>query len=353
MLGGPAGLRHCRRVSTYDPDAASLADSGVFGLDIAEADAAVVLLPVPFEATTSYGGGTSGGPAAILAASRQVDLTDVETGEPHAAGIHMRPIPPTIQALSDGAKAKAAPVIACGGAIEGNAALAAAIKSVNATSLAVNDYVYQAARELIAADKIVGVIGGDHSVAFGAIAAHVEAYGSLGILHLDAHADLRMAYEGFKWSHASIMERVLSKLPAVSKLVQVGLRDIGRSELATIKSDERIEAYFDPMLAEARLTGRLLDVFDEAVNHLPDAVYCSFDIDGLDPANCPNTGTPVPGGLQFVEASLLLKAVVKSGRRIVGFDLCEVAPGPGEWDGNVGARLLYKLIGWTLKSQRT
>lgn len=339
------------RMSGFDPDAASTEDSGVFGLDVSEADAAVVLLPVPFEATTSYRGGTSKGPAAILEASRQVDLTDLETGRPWAAGIHMRAIPEQIQALSDEAQAAAAPIIACGGDIAGDPQMQAALRAVDEAGAAVNQTVYVQARDLIAAGKVVGLVGGDHASPFGAIRAHAEAYGPLGILHLDAHADLRVAYEGFTWSHASIMERVLAEVPGVERLVQVGLRDLGSRELEAIEADPRIEAFFDPGLAEARLQGRLLDVFDEAVAHLPDNVYCSFDIDGLDPALCPNTGTPVPGGLAFAEASFLLRAVVRSGRRIVGFDLCEVAPGADEWDGNVGARLLYKLIGWTLKSQ--
>jgi len=263
----------------------------------------------------------------------------------------MRPIPEDIQIVSDQAQAAARPIIERGGDIGDEPALVQALASVNQAGRDLNARVYAEAKTLIETGKIVGVVGGDHSVPFGTIRAHAEAYGPLGILHLDAHADLRVAYEGFTWSHASIMERVLAEVPEVERLVQVGLRDIGERELAFIEDDERVVAYFDPALAEARLQGRLLDVFDEAVAQLPQDVYCSFDIDGLDPALCPNTGTPVPGGLSFMEASFLLRAVVRSGRRIVGFDLCEVSPGADEWDGNVGARLLYKLIGWTLKSQ--
>ncbi len=338
-------------MTAFDPDAASLADSGVFGLDTSQAQAKVVLLSVPFEATTSYRGGTSQGPAAILEASRQVDLTDLETGRPYAQGIFMRPVNDSVQAISDRAQASAKPIIECGGQIGEEPALVAALAEVNAAGEAVNEAVYQSSRALIEQGKIVGIVGGDHSVPFGSIRAHAEAYGPLGILHLDAHADLRVAYEGFEWSHASIMERVLALVPGVHKLVQVGLRDLGGRELERIEADDRIAAYFDPGLAEARLQGRLLNVWDEVVAQLPERVYCSFDIDGLDPRLCPNTGTPVPGGLDFMEVSFLLRAVVASGRRIVGFDLCEVAPGPDEWDANVGARLLYKLIGWTLKSQ--
>jgi agmatinase len=225
---------------------------------------------------------------------------------------------------------------------------------VDAAGEAVRRYTRETARHHLAAGKVVGTIGGDHSVPLGAIEAHVEHHGELGILHLDAHADLRVAYEGFTYSHASIMERVLAELPGVTRLVQVGIRDLGAAELAAIQgSGGRVRTLFDPAIARARLSGRLLEAFRDAVSLLPDKVYLSFDVDGLDPRLCPSTGTPVPGGIDLAEASLLLEAVVDAGKTIVGFDLCEVAPGPegDEWDGNVGARLLYKMIGWTLQSR--
>ena len=194
------------------------------------------------------------------------------------------------------------------------------------------------------------MLGGDHSAPFGAIRAHAEAFPDLGILHLDAHADLREAYEGFTWSHASIMFNVVRQLPAVKKLVQVAIRDLCEAEAALIDgSGGRIVTFHDSKLAQGRFDGATwTHQVDEIVSHLPERVYLSFDIDGLDPTLCPNTGTPVPGGLSFHQASALLAGVVRSGRSIVGFDLCEVAPDPagGEWDGNVGARLLYKMIGW-------
>jgi agmatinase len=176
----------------------------------------------------------------------------------------------------------------------------------------------------------------------------------MGVLHVDAHADLRVAYEGFTRSHASIMHNVLADLPEVAKLVQVGLRDLSEEEHERTRTDRRVAAFFDADLAREKLEGmsfaRLVDPIVEA---LPRQVYVSFDVDGLDPALCPSTGTPVPGGLSFHEASYLLRRVVESGRTIVGFDLDEVAPGAegDEWPANVGARLLYKLVGWTLKSR--
>jgi agmatinase len=226
---------------------------------------------------------------------------------------------------------------------------------VNATSVKVNDVVYETAREWLSRGKIVGLVGGDHATPYGTIRAHAEKYPGLGILHIDAHADLRHAYEGFSYSHASIMECVTREIPGVSRLVQVAIRDLCEEEHDRIEaSGGKIRIFYDVELAASRRRGALDAHFARIAAELPEQVYVSFDIDGLDPVLCPNTGTPVPGGLSFHEASALLRAVVESGKRIVGFDLNEVAPAPDggdEWDGNVGARVLYKLIGWTLRSR--
>jgi agmatinase len=337
----------------FDPSAAALPGSGIFGLPHSEAEAAVVLVPVPFEATTSYGGGAARGPEAILAASRQVDLHDVETGRPYEAGMHMLPIPERIAALDARARADAAAVIEAGGADRGGPELAAAAARVNAASDEVNGWVHGEVARLVAAGKRVGVVGGDHSVAFGSIAAQAEAHPGMGVLHLDAHADLRHAYEGFTHSHASILRNVMERIPGVARLVQVGLRDVSDEEVDFIAaSGGRIVAHHDALLAAARFDGESWGAqVRRILEPLPRDVYLTFDVDGLDPTLCPHTGTPVPGGLSFQEACALVAGVVRSGRRIVGLDLVEVAPGPDgdEWDGNVGARLLYKMIGWMLK----
>ena len=339
---------------SFDPNAAAPVDSGVFGLDDSPETAKVVLVPVPWDATTSYRAGTAAGPLAILEASRQVDLYDVETGTPYKAKIVMLPESAELHAWNAEARACAVPVIEAGGRIDGDAGLAAKLERTNALGALVNAWVYDKTKKLLAARKIVGIVGGDHSVPFGAIRAIAEEHPGVGILHIDAHADLRHAYEGFAWSHASIMENVSRHLPSVATIVQVGIRDFCEEEHARARdSGGRIVTFYDVDLAAARMTGTLLEAFARIVSALPEKVYVSFDIDGLDPVLCPHTGTPVPGGLSFHEASALLREVVKAGRTIVGFDLNEVAPGPegDEWDANVGARVLYKLIGWTLLSQ--
>jgi agmatinase len=220
-----------------------------------------------------------------------------------------------------------------------------------------NAWVYAQVGGWLGRDRLVGVLGGDHSVSFGAIRACAERYPGLGVLHFDAHADLRPAYEGLKWSHASIMYNVLQELPQVARLVQVGVRDFGDDEDALIREQaERVRTYFDADLRTKLFDGETWHRLALRVAaDLPPHVYVSFDVDGLDPALCPHTGTPVLGGLSFPEASAVLRALVETGRRIVGFDLVEVAPDPSgrsEWDGNVGARVLYKEIGWALVSQR-
>ncbi len=317
----------------FDPDAAAEYD-GIYGLPFTAAESRVVIVPVPFEATTSYGGGTSRGPAAVLEASKQVDLFDHETGRPYESGIAMLPIPGKVVLWNAKAKKLGRKKIA----------------AVNKISVSVNDWVYDRTRALLDDGKLVATLGGDHSVPFGAIRAHAENYPGLGILHLDAHADLRHAYEGFTFSHASIFHNVMTKIDGVGKLVQIGVRDLGLAETRMIEQSKgRIVTFFDVDLARRRDEGTAFaKIADEIVRQLPRDVYLSWDIDGLDPTLCPGTGTPVPGGLSWNEAIAMLRAIVRAKKRIVGLDLCEVAPGDTEWDANVGARLLYKMIGFAL-----
>ena len=335
----------------FDPDAAAGAESGIFGLPFAPEDSRVVIVPVPFEATTSYGGGTSKGPAAVLEASRQVDLFDHETGRPYSSGIAMLDVPAKVRRWNAAARKIAGPVIAKGGVVDRRTRAAAA--KVNEYGERVNEWVYGQCRALLDAGKMAVTLGGDHSVPFGAIRAYAETYPGLGVLHLDAHADLRDAYEGFTWSHASIFNNVMRRIDGVGRLVQVGVRDLGQAERAMIDdSNGRIVTFYDADLAARKEEGvPFARLADEIAAALPREVYLSWDIDGLDPTLCPGTGTPVPGGLSWNEAIGLLRALRRAGKRIVGLDLCEVSPGETEWDANVGARLLYKMIGFALLTQ--
>jgi agmatinase len=343
-------------MAQFDPNAAASADSGIFGLPYTESESALVYLPVPWEATTSYGGGTSNGPQAILEASRQVDLFDLEVRNPYEAGLFMLAESADIRAMNEKAKAQAQKIIEAAGVIDGDAGLHEALESVNAMGAKLNDYVYAETKRLLDAGKLVALVGGDHSTPFGAFRAIGEKHPGYGILHFDAHSDTRDAYEGFAWSHASIMHNALERIPALSKLVQVGIRDLCQQEMDTIHAQgDRMSVFFDRDLQRRKFEGESWSkITADIVSRLPRQVWVSFDIDGLDPRFCPNTGTPVPGGLEFAEATYLLSAVVRSGRKIIGFDVNEVAPcssGEDEWDANVGARLLYKLSALTLASQ--
>jgi agmatinase len=329
----------------------------IFGLSAGVERAAVVLVPVPFEATTSYGRGAVNGPGAILKASAQVDLYDVETGQPYRAGIVMLPESSDLRAWNERAGESARLVLDAAENVDvaSDARVSAARDDVNRVSTQVHEFVEAEVERWLDDDKIVGLVGGDHSVSFGSIAAHARRYPGLGILHIDAHADLRHEYLGFTWSHASIMENVMRRIPDVARLVQVGIRDLCEEENERIRdSGGRIRTHFDAELTRQRFEGATWgEQVARIVYDLPGDVFISFDVDGLDAALCPHTGTPVPGGLSFHQATYLIGAVACSGRRVVGFDLVEVAPDPNgsEWDGNVGARLLYKLIGWTLRSR--
>ncbi len=345
-------------MKTFDPNAAALKDSGIFGLPYSIEEAMLVLVPVPWEVTTSYGRGTAQGPQAILQASKQIDLFDIDLGNFFEAGIAMMDESQDIQQWNKEASLLAQEVIAAGG-IDSNSTLQKIATEVNQYSVKLNEYVYATTKDLLDQGKRVGVLGGDHSTPFGAIQAFLEKYPEMGILHFDAHADLRAAFEGFEYSHASIMHNVIEKT-ALKKLVQVGIRDFCEEEFDYIKnSNHRIVTFFDATLSEKKLNGIQWSVIcDEIISCLPKQVYISFDIDGLDPRFCPHTGTPVPGGMDLREALYLIKKVAQSGREIIGFDLNEVSPGSAilsdaadpaaEWDANVGARLLYKLCGWVL-----
>ncbi len=340
----------------HDPDAAPLPDAGLFGLPTTPEEARLVIVPVPWDATTSYRPGTSRGPTAIRSASHQLDLYDSDLGEPWRAGIAMLDFPEDIAQLNAVARADAERIIDVGGRIGDDADLAAALARVNEAGAQLNRHVHEQVDRYVRAGKLVGVLGGDHSVPFGAIARMAESNPDFGVLHVDAHSDLREAYEGFEWSHASIMFNVVGKIPQVSKLVQVGIRDFAKGEVDFVAaSGGRVRVHYDSQLAERGFAGESWrDICDSIVAELPSRVYVSFDIDGLDPKLCPSTGTPVPGGLSFQQAVYLVKRLVESGRTIIGFDLNEVVPGPDgdEWDANVGARMLYKLCGWALHSQR-
>ncbi|MEM7246730.1 MAG: arginase family protein [Acidobacteriota bacterium] len=335
-----------------DPDAAAHPDSGLFGMDVEPEDAHVVLLPVPWEPTVSEGRGTARGPGAVLKASHQVDLVDPDLPRLDRVPMVMLPEDADVQDWNADACRLAKPIIAAGGAHPEDPSDLDACARVDALTEQMHAWQREEARRYLDADQLVGLVGGDHSTPFGLISELAERHDEgLGILHVDAHCDLREAYEGFAWSHASIFERVLALAPGVTRVVQVGIRDYSPGELAAVDgSMGRVRTFFDAELRSEMFRGTTWDALcHQMIERLPTAVHVSFDIDGLEPSLCPGTGTPVPGGLSWAEARHLLVVLARSGRRIVGFDLCEV--GSGHWDGKVGACVLRTLIGAAMASR--
>ena len=308
----------------------------------------MVILPVPWEVTVSYSEGTANGPEAILNASTQVDLFQEDIFDAWKMGIAMLPIDDLLKTQSEQQRSLANAYIQWLEAGEPEAVRSHYEKSpegINAACEKMNDWVYEQSKKYLEQGKMIGLLGGDHSTPLGLIRAMAEKHSSFGILQIDAHADLRPAYEGFEYSHASIAYNFM-KIPEVKQLVQVGIRDFCEQEWADIQSEKRITMYTDNQLKEELFQGvTWSDLCKRIIADLPEKVYLTIDIDGLLPNLCPNTGTPVPGGLDFQQLMYLIKTLVKSGRQIIGFDLVEVAPGDNgdEWDANVGARILYRV----------
>jgi agmatinase len=332
------------KIYAFDPNGVGLNESNIFGLPFSKEESDIVLLPVPWEVTVSYSAGTADGPSAILAASKQVDLYDEDAPGAWKSGIFMLNEDAEIRNLSNVTRQMAEQHI---NALSENSS-STLNKDVNLACDKLKNWVEQETNNLLNENKIVGLIGGDHSTPLGFLNALAKKHQDFGILQIDAHCDLRDAYEGFEYSHASIMFNAL-KIPQISKIVQVGIRDYCEAEVNIIyNSAGRIQTFFDNKLKEEQFEGVLWKTqVNRIIEHLPSLVYISFDIDGLDPKLCPNTGTPVAGGLEYHQAVYLIKAIQLSGRKIIGFDLNEVAPGETEWDANVAARLLYKMCVFT------
>lgn len=335
-------------LSNFDPNSVGNPNNNIFGLPFSEDDARLVILPIPWEVTVSYNAGTSRAPDHIFTASLQVDLFDPDYKDAWKQGFFMRTSDKKILMKSDYLRKEAElyiNFIAQGESVESNKFMTKSLKEINQGSLFLNDWVYEQTSALMNSGKIVGLLGGDHSTPFGYFKAIADKYHEFGILQIDAHCDLRDTYEGFNFSHASIMHNALEKIPALKKLVQVGIRDYCEEELDYINnSNGRVVTFFDKNIKTRQYEGETWKtIVDEIVNALPQNVFISFDIDGLDPKLCPHTGTPVQGGLETEQVFYLLHKVHLSGRKIVGFDLNEVGVSHDEWDENVGARVLYKL----------
>jgi agmatinase len=344
-----------KKIANFDPNAPGDAAGGLFGLPFTPEEAQVVVVPVPWEVTVSYRAGTAQGPAAIHEASLQVDLYDPDLPDAWKLGLAMEEEDETIAAASRKLRPLAAEYINWledGQPEDGQKKHAGVPAAVTAEGTKLLKWLKDKTGALLDAGKAVAVLGGDHSTPLGFMHALAERHEEFAILQIDAHCDLRPAYEGFQYSHASIMTNAL-QLPQVKKLVQVGIRDMSEQEAEVIEtSNGRVALFHQRFLSEEKFAKKSWKkVCGKIIAQLPPKVYISFDIDGLDPKLCPGTGTPVPGGLEFEEATYLIRSIVRAGITIIGCDLNEVAPGETEWNGIVGARLLYQLCNWMAVSQ--
>ncbi len=263
----------------------------------------------PYDGTTSYAAGTRNGPAAILAASTQVELFDHELGrEPCSVGVTTLP---SLLPSAAGAEAMV-------------------------------DAVEELCARPFADGKLVATLGGEHSIALGAVRAAVKARGPLSVLQIDAHLDLRDRYEGSRFSHACVARRLLE---LGCDLVQVGVRTACPEELEAIRAHGLRPIWGHELAAtpDATWIARVLASFKR------ERVYVTLDVDGLDPSVIPGTGTPVPGGLGWYQTLALLRAVGAE-HEVVGFDLCELSPIPGQHASEFAAALLaYKMIGYFVR----
>lgn len=344
-------------LDSFNPNDVSNPNNNVFGLPFTEEDAQLVLLPVPWEVTVSYGAGTARAADAIFRASMQVDLYDPEFHEAWKKGFFMRTSDKKILMKSDYLRKEAElyiDYISKDEDLEANQFMRKTLKEVNEGGVFLNEWVYTETKALLNKGKQVGLVGGDHSTPLGFMKAIGEKFGEFGILQIDAHFDLRESYEGFNYSHASIMYNALKEVPQLERLVQVGIRDFGSDEWEYVKnSNYKVITYFDKEIKNRQYEGQTWKfIAEEIISKLPQKVYISFDIDGLDRKLCPYTGTPVPGGFEMEQVFYLFTKLYESGKQIIGFDLSEVGIGiNNEWDANVGARVLYKMCNMLASSK--
>lgn len=330
---------------TFDPNAIAIDNGNIFGLPCSVEEAEIVIIPVPWDATASYGKGAANGPEIIRDASLQLDFYHPNKEAAWETKVAMLPINEEWAKWNQEYQQLGMDYIAFlekGNELSSSSEFQNVVEAINGYQLKIQKEIESLAGKYRSEGKKVAILGGEHSTPFGLISA-LATDEEFGILQIDAHADLREAYEGFDQSHASIMYNVL-KLQNVKKLVQVGIRDICQEEVDRINSDERVTTFYDWDIKDQQFNGKnWSQITQEIIDQLPEKVYISFDIDGLSPDNCPDTGTPVPGGLSFSEAIYLLRKLKKSRKEIVGFDLNEVADGH-EINAIVGARILWELV---------
>jgi agmatinase len=278
---------------------------GLLPEDSAFDQAQVVILPIPYEQTTTYGTGTKEGPHALIAASRHMELYDEELDyEVYQVGIHtLRELEP----MASGPKAML-------------------------------DRITEVTGELLDHDKFVVGLGGEHTIAFGLVRAYAERIPGLSVLQFDAHADLRDTYQGTPYNHASVLRRISEIVPTV----QVGIRSLSREESVWVKAHNVRLFYASEVVGSPSIATAIGEA-------LTDQVYITICLDGFDPSIMPAVGTPEPGGLGWYDVLRIVRQVAET-RHIVGFDVVELFPMPGNVAPDfLAAKLVYKVLGYRFK----
>jgi len=334
-------------ISQFDPNGVGIENGHFMGLPFDLDTADIVIYPVPLDVTVSYGEGTSQGPKNVLDTSYQLDLYLEDLPDFWKKGIYFHPANEMIAHANTSLREIAIRHIQEleGKEIPNEEKLGKTeLSKLNTFLNNIHQTIKKDSLQLLQQGKKIALLGGDHSSPYGYIQALAEQHNDFGILQIDAHCDLRKSYEGFTYSHASIFYNVMENIPQISALTQVAIRDFCEEEMNYIIANEKIQLFTDQAINRQLFQGKTwTDIVQDIIDTLPQNYYLSCDIDGLSPSLCPNTGTPVPGGLSFNQVLFLILELRKSGKECIGLDLCEVA-GKGEWDGNVGARLLYQLM---------
>lgn len=339
----------------FDPNAIIPDNGNYFGIPLSPEEAALVLISAPWDTTVSTRAGSSYAPDAIIEASRFIDFYEPSAPNSWRKGIATAPIDYSIQDLSHRLRSDADKIISLSHSdaeyLFDNIMYERRLRRINEASMSINDKIYKQSKQWLEHGKIVGLVGGDQSTAYGNIRAVGEHHGHIGILHIDASCNLKEERYGFTHSHASIMHNVLRDVEAVDKLVSVGVREFSPREWERAQSDERIRLFTGQYIWTQHFEGvNWSTIADEIVNELPEKVYISLDIDGLTVECSPHTGSTISGGLRFPEVVYLFGKIVASGRKIVGFDLTEVVPDVDDkTDAMIAARLLFKMCSMALK----
>lgn len=342
-------------LSGFNPNVAGNPHNNIFGLPFTEEDAALVLLPVPWEVTISCSAGTARCADHIFKASMHVDIFDPDVPDAWKKGFFMRDVNRKVLLKSDYLRKEAElylDYVSRGDDVDKNKFMCKSLKEINEGSELMNKWVYDQTRELLSRNKLVGLIGGDHSTSLGYWKAQAEKHGDFGILQLDAHCDLRRSYCSFNYSHSSVMYNALNEIPELKKVVQLGVRDFCEEEWNYLNNNkDRVVTFFDRNVKEELYEGKIWrDIADNIVAQLPDKVHISFDVDGLDPKLCPNAAAPVHGGYELEQVLYLFKRIIQSGRTLIGYDLVEVGVGEQNTDASVGAHIIWRLSNLLVKS---